>query len=153
MASYKAGALDRVSSMGQPAHFERYREVRERSYLADEFAIKNPVLNQSCFLNVVLQALWVFPAVRMNIIAFCDQREGGPPELKGLVNALQDFYSETLRRSQQDTRLRRLHVFESTGIRRELFKLKYQSGEYMLNYEADAFEVFDFLLTCIHTWS
>ena len=23
----------------------------------------------------------------------------------------------------------------------------------MLNYEADAFEVFDFLLTCIHTWS
>ena len=121
--------------------------------MADEFAIRNPVLNQSCFLNVVLQALWVFPTVRMNIITFYDQREGGPVELKSLINKLQDFYSETLRVSQSDAVLRRLHVFESTNIRRELFKLKYQSGEYMLNFEADAFEVFDFILTCIHTWS
>ena len=44
-------------------------------------------------------------------------------------------------------------MLESTAIRRELFKIKYQSGEYIPNFEADAFECFDFLLTCIHTWS
>ncbi len=49
--------------------------------------------------------------------------------------------------------LRKVHVFESTNVRRELFKLKYLSGEFMLNFEADAFEALDFLLTCIHTWS
>ena len=89
----------------------------------------------------------------MNLITFCDQREGGPPELKKLINAIQDFFAEIIQKSQEDSISRRLHSFESTNIRRELFKLKYQRAEYMLNYEADAFEVFDFLLTCIHTWS
>ena len=72
--------------------FKRYEDVYQRSYLADEFAIKNPSNNMSCFLNVALQALWVFPAVRMNMVAFCDLRNGGPAELKPLINAIQDFY-------------------------------------------------------------
>ena len=90
--SSKTGSLVRAPA---PQMFERYRELTKRSYLADEFAIKNPMLNQSCFLNVALQALWVFPAVRMNMVTFCDLREGGPPELKPLINAIQDFYRET----------------------------------------------------------
>ena len=49
--------------------------------------------------------------------------------------------------------LRRVHVFDSSAVRRELFKLNYKRGEYMLNYEADAFEVFDHLLTIMHTWA
>ena len=89
----------------------------------------------------------------MNLITFCDTRDGGPPELKKLINAIQDFYTEVLKASEKDTILRKVHVFESTNVRRELFKLKYHSGEFMLNFEADAFEAFDFLLTCIHTWS
>lgn len=151
VGSSKANSIGYQRTPSQP--FERYKEVVKRSYLADEFTIKNPVLNQSCFLNVALQTLWVFPSVRMNLITFCDQREGGPAELKKLINAIQDFFAEIIQKSQEDSILRRLHSFESTNIRRELFKLKYQRAEYMLNYEADAFEVFDFLLTCIHTWS
>lgn len=89
----------------------------------------------------------------MNMLAFCDLRDGGPPELKPLINSIQDFYSESNQKSQQDSAVRRVHVFESTRIRRELFKLKYESGEFQLNFEADAFECFDFLITCIHTWS
>ena len=44
-------------------------------------------------------------------------------------------------------------MFDSTAIRRELFKLNYQRAEYVLNWEADAFECFDYLLTIIHTWT
>ena len=53
--------------LSQRPSFKRYEDVYSRSYLADEFAIKNPSNNMSCFLNVALQALWVFPAVRMNM--------------------------------------------------------------------------------------
>lgn len=107
----------------------------------------------SCFLNVALQALWVFPTVRMNIVAFCDMRTNGPPQLKPLINAIQDFYQQANRQSQEDSVQRRIHLFDSTAIRRELFKLNYQRAEYVINSEADAFECFDYLLTVIHTWA
>ena len=42
--------------------------------------------------------------------------------------------------------------YESCGIRRELFKLHYESGEYRLHEKADAFEAFDFILESIHGW-
>ena len=41
------------------------------------------------------------------------------------------------------------------GIRRELFKLHYLSegeGRFNLNTKAEAFEVMDYLLSCMHTW-
>ena len=44
-------------------------------------------------------------------------------------------------------------MYESTSIRRELFKLRYLSGTFELNQEADAYEALDYLLTCMHTWS
>ena len=87
--------------------------MSRRSYLAEEFGIKNAALNLSCFLNVALQALWVFPTVRTNIVAFCDQRDGGPPELKPLINAIQDFFRYAMDTSLQDSRQRHVHVFES----------------------------------------
>jgi hypothetical protein len=43
-------------------------------------------------------------------------------------------------------------LHESITIRRELFKLKYVSHEFVLHDKADAFEAFDFILTAIHTW-
>ena len=33
-----------------------------------------------------------------------------------------------------------------------MFKLYYRSELFDLNEKADAFEAFDFLLTCIHSW-
>lgn len=89
----------------------------------------------------------------MNIVTFCDLRSGGPQELKPLVNALQDFFSLAKKTSDEDKSLRHVHVFDSTAIRRELFKLNYHRAEYVLNSEADAFECLDYLLTVIHTWT
>lgn len=71
--------MNSMSLTPQDSQFRRFAEVTKRSYLADEFVIRNPTNNMSCFLNVALQALWVFPAVRMNIITFCELRSGGPP--------------------------------------------------------------------------
>ena len=47
-------------------------EMRVRSMLAAEFGILNKGKSLSCFMNVALQTLWVFPAVRMQLRAFCD---------------------------------------------------------------------------------
>ena len=121
------------SRSSQRQSFKRYEDVLQRSYLADEFVIKNPANNNSCFLNVALQALWVCPVVRMNMVAFCEQRSGGPPELQPLVNAMQDFFQNASRTNQEDSELRRIHVLDSSAVRRELFKLNYKRGEYMIN--------------------
>ena len=65
------------------------------------------------------------------------------------MNALQDFFTLIdLQESQSE-----LQVYSSKCIRREMFKLRYLTGAFELNREADAFEALDYLLTCIHTWS
>ena len=108
----------------------------------------------NCFLNVALQSMWAFPAVRMDIQTFGDQRNGGPEEIKPLINAIQDFFQTIDTRGNNDSKsYRRVHVFESIGIRRELFKLFYLNGEFTLNKTADAAEVLDCILTCMHTWA
>ena len=58
-----------------------------------EFGLMNGRNQYNCFLNVVLQSIWVFPTMRTNMSSFCDLRSGGPEELKPFINALQDFFS------------------------------------------------------------
>ena len=50
---------------------------------------------------------------------------------------------------------RNFFVVDSIAIRRELFKLNYLSqgqGKFNLNDTAEAFELMDYLLCCMHTW-
>lgn len=46
-----------------------------------------------------------------------------------------------------------VEIFDATRIRVELFKLVYDTNEFVLNDKADAYEAFDFILTQIHTWN
>ena len=66
--------------------------MTQRSRLTCEFGIRNEHNQFNCFLNVILQSIWVFPTLRVDIQSFCDLRTGGPKEIKPLINALQDFY-------------------------------------------------------------
>ena len=45
-----------------------------------------------------------------------------------------------------------IRVFDASRIRVELFKLVYDTNEFVLNDKADAYEAFDFILTQLHTW-
>ena len=45
-----------------------------------------------------------------------------------------------------------MRTFDATRIRVELFKLVYDTNEFVLNDKADAYEAFDFILTQLHTW-
>ena len=145
--SYRASfSMDNASRADD---FTQTEDLKQRSMLAAEFGIENKGRSLSCFLNVVLQALWSLPIVRANLVAFCDLRDGGPLPLKLLINAIQDFYKQVSEQPIRDQVL----VYDSTSIRRELFKLRYFSGTFELNREADASEALDYLLTCMHTWS
>ena len=76
--------------------------------------------------------------VRSDLKFFCDLREGGPPQLKPLINSLQDFFQQcTVEKGGK------IMEFESIAVRRELFKLFYLTNEFVLNMKADAFEAFD----------
>ena len=68
--------------------------------------------------------------------------------LRPLISALNDFLrSADVKNDDQ------IPVVDSRQIRRELFKLSYQQNKFGLNMKADAFEVFDFLLTSMHSWA
>lgn len=41
-------------------------------------------------------------------------------------------------------------AYDSTAIRRELFKIRYLGGAFELYREADSFEALDMMLTCLH---
>jgi hypothetical protein len=45
-----------------------------------------------------------------------------------------------------------ISVHQSLAIRRELFKLFYDQGEFILNQKADASEALDHILGLIHGW-
>lgn len=124
--------------------------VTKRSRLTCEFGIRNEHNQYNCFLNVILQSIWVFPALRVDIQSFCDLRNGGPIELKPLINSLQDFYQNIIDLQREDQE--KVHITSSNAIRKELFKLMYLKGEFALNDKADAHEAMDFILTQIHTW-
>ena len=67
--------------------------------LSAEFGIDNKGRSLSCFLNSALQALWVFPIVRMNLLEFCEQRKDSEDEpdkehLNTFIAALKEFFSE-----------------------------------------------------------
>ena len=94
---------------------------------------------------MILQAIWVFPALRVDIQSFCEMRNGGPIEVKPLINALQDFYQNVIDLQRKDEN--KIHIVCSNSIRRELFKLMYLKGEFAPNDKADAHEAMDFLLT------
>ena len=96
--------------------------------------------------------MWVFPTLRIDISSFIDQKTGGPEKIKPLINAIQDFF-EAIRDSENENGAQnRVQVFDSKSIRRELFKIYYLNEEFVLNKTADAAEVLDTILTCIHSW-
>ena len=66
--------------------------------------------------------------------------------LQPLMDAITKFYQQVGLNSSEVPKL------SSVGIRREMFKLYYRCESFDLNEKADAFEAFDFLLTCIHSW-
>ena len=119
--------------------------------MGQEFGISNKNGSLNCFLNVALQSLWACPSNRSKLDKFCQLREQGPPEIKPLMNALQDFFSEVLPRGGDENRIK---VLDSGPIHNEIFKLHYLAGEgeFTLNRKADSFEVLDFIITCMHTW-
>ena len=68
--------------------------MQQSSDIGKEFGLRNERNQFNCFLNVALQSIWVFPTLRVEIRSFCDIRNGGPIELKPLINALQDFFTK-----------------------------------------------------------
>ena len=126
-------------------------QLVNRSIMGKEFGISNKNGSLNCFLNVALQALWACPSNRSKLEMFCQQREQGPTEMKPLMNALQDFFSEVLPKEGADNKVR---ILDSGLIHNEIFKLHYLTGEgeFTLNRKADSFEVLDFIITCMHTW-
>ena len=69
-----------------------------------------------------------------------------------LIHSLQDFFLVILNQHENDKEVK---VLDSMGIRRELFKLHYLSegeGRFNLNTKAEAFELMDYLLSCMHAW-
>ena len=85
----------------------------------------------------------MIPYIRSELRNFCTFRDGGPHEMKPLINSLQDFFAQIFSQNKKEVR-----VFDSMPIRRELFKLHYLKdgeGRFNLNMKADAFEVMDYL--------
>ena len=71
--------------------------------------------------------------------------------MKPLITSLKEFYSGIFELNQS----KNFFSIDSIGVRKELFKLNYMSqgqGKFNLNDKAEAFEVLDYLLCCIHTW-
>jgi len=124
-----------------------HRALANRSKLSREFGIQNKNNSLNCFLNVGLQALWAFPALRAGILSFCDEKERGPAELKPFINALQDFFTK----ANEDSSSVKVH--DPSALRRELFKLSYKRENFVLNEKADAFEAFDQILGLMHAWT
>jgi hypothetical protein len=63
------------------------------SKLGKEFGIKNEKDSLNCFINVCLQALWIFPQVRFYIKQFSEQKSEGPERLAPLINSICKFYA------------------------------------------------------------
>ena len=85
-ASYNYGG--RYSYGGGSKQVSREIDIEEASIVGKEFKLTNVHGQFNCFLNVVLQALWVFPVFRVDMKSFCSSRDGGPEELKPFINAL-----------------------------------------------------------------
>ena len=68
--------------------------------------------------------------------------------LRPLIGSIQEF----LRDAGSKMGSKSVPVLQSVKVRRELFKLHYGQELFDLNLKADAFEVFDFLLTVLHSW-
>ena len=79
---------------------------------------------------------------------------GGPPELKPFINALQRFFTQV--QQHQDgcpvDSPQTMLITDCNEVRIELFKLNYLQGEFVLNDKADAAECLIFILTQMHTW-
>ena len=105
----------------------------------------------SCFLNASLQLVWalMLSSDKQALSRFIGMPlDKGPKLLRPLVNSLQRLF----RCAAQPTALDAVPVLPSSEVRRELFKLHYGQDVFDLNLKADAFEAYDFLLTCIHSW-
>jgi hypothetical protein len=126
-----------------------------------EFGIYNRYQHFNCFLNVLLQIIWGCRKLRLEMLRFVyeedkDIREE-PKNIQKLypfIIELKNFYRaiDLNNRDQNCESGGEILNYESCGIRRELFKLHYETGEYALHEKADAFESFDFILEAVHNW-
>ena len=170
----KKGEYESVATMAQKSHepikdvtnFEEDIEAVAQPTLStqtksgQEFGIFNRQGHHNCFINVLLQAMWQIRSFRQTLIRFSyeedDSEEGSKLEIAPLIYELKKFFKRvhifTTNASQEENRPNALEMHESISIRRELFKLKYVNGEFVLHDKADAFEAFDFILTAIHNW-
>ena len=78
--------------LGDIDEMARMEPIKRRSLLQEEFAIRNSGRNNSCFLNVALQSLWAFPAMRLNVVDLANIETGKPDGLRPLICAVQKFY-------------------------------------------------------------
>lgn len=125
------------------------KQITERSNEYLEFGVQNRSGHMNCFLNTGLQLIWSLwlTSDLESLKAFVQLPiEHGPELLQPLMNAITKFYQQVGLNSSEVPKL------SSVGIRREMFKLYYRCESFDLNEKADAFEAFDFLLTCIHSW-
>ena len=124
-------------------------QITERSNEYLEFGVQNRGGHMNCFLNTGLQLIWSLwlTSDLESLKAFVQMpNEQGPELLQPLMDAFTKFYQQVGLNSSEVPQI------SSVGIRREMFKLYYRCESFDLNEKADAFEAFDFLLTCIHSW-
>ena len=80
--------------------------------------------------------------MRQHLLQLCQERDiGGAQELKPFIESLKKFYQGVLR---HDSKVEcSLHEYEALEVRKELFKLYYDKGEFALHGKADASEALD----------
>lgn len=106
----------------------------------------------NCFLNAALQLIWGLSLGKQKA-GFIDfvkmPTDQGPLVLRPLMRAMVDLFRQA---GDQIDITTAPPILISDRVRSELFKLFYGQQVFDLNLKADAFEAFDFLLTCLHSW-
>ena len=74
----------------------------------------------------------------------------GSEQLKPLVKAILDFYSEAT--AEGTNAGGDCPIITNDAVRLELFKFFYDQKEFVLHDKADAFEALDKILTVLHCW-
>lgn len=126
--------------------------LKQRSSQHLEFGLANGSGQMNCFLNAALQLIWGL-SLNKQKAGFIDfvkmPTDQGPEVLRPLMKAMIDLFKQA--GDHLDT-VTAPPILVSDGVRSELFKLFYGQQVFDLNLKADAFEAFDFLLTCLHSW-
>lgn len=124
--------------------------LKQRSSQHLEFGLANESGQMNCFLNAALQLIWGLSLSKQKA-GFIDfvkmPTDQGPEVLRPLMRAMIDLFKMAGINNETAP-----PILVSDRVRSELFKLFYGQQVFDLNLKADAFEAFDFLLTCLHSW-